>query len=38
MKIMRYGITSSPILVVDGQVKSGSKLLSVDEIIASLLG
>lgn len=37
MKIMSYGVTSTPALVVDGQVKSSGKLLSVDEIV-NLLG
>lgn len=36
MKIMTYGVTSTPALVVDGVVKSSGKLLSVDEIIALL--
>lgn len=34
MKIMEYGVTSTPALVVDGKVKSSGKLLSVDEIMA----
>lgn len=33
MKIMEYGVTSTPGLVVDGEVKSSGKLLSVDEIV-----
>ena len=33
MKIMSYGVTSTPALVVDGVVKSSGKLLSVDEIV-----
>lgn len=37
MKIMEYGVTSTPALVVDGKVLSSGKLLSVDEII-TLLG
>ena len=36
MKIMSYGVTSTPALVVDGQVKSSGKLLSIDEIISFL--
>ncbi|MDD2383579.1 MAG: thioredoxin family protein [Sulfurospirillaceae bacterium] len=36
MKIMSYGVTSTPALVIDGIVKSSGKLLSVDEIIALL--
>ena len=33
MKIMDYGVVSTPGLVVDGVVKSTGKLLSVDEIV-----
>ena len=33
MKIMEYGVMSTPALVVDGEVKSTGKLLSVDEIV-----
>lgn len=33
-KIMDYGVISTPGLVIDGEVKSTGKLLSVDEIIA----
>lgn len=36
MKIMEYGVTSTPALVVDGTVKSSGKLLSIDEISALL--
>lgn len=36
MKIMSYGVTSTPALVVDGVVKSSGKLLSVDEIVELL--
>jgi len=36
MKIMEYGVVSTPGLVVDGEVKSTGKLLSVDEIIEIL--
>ncbi len=32
-KIMDYGVISTPGLVVDGDVKSTGKLLSVDEIV-----
>ena len=33
-KIMEYGVMSTPGLVIDGEVKSTGKLLSVDEVIA----
>ena len=33
VKIMEYGVMSTPGLVVDGEVKSTGKLLSVDEIV-----
>ena len=33
VEIMNYGVMSTPALVVDGEVKSVGKLLSVDEII-----
>jgi len=33
MKIMEYGVTSTPALVVNGIVKCSGKLLSVDEIL-----
>jgi small redox-active disulfide protein 2 len=36
MKIMEYGVVSTPGLVVDGEVKSTGKLLSVEEIIEIL--
>jgi small redox-active disulfide protein 2 len=36
MQIMRYGVTSTPSLVIDGKVVSSGKLLSVDEIVALL--
>ena len=32
-KIMDYGVVSTPGLVIDGEVKSTGKLLSVDEIV-----
>lgn len=35
-KIMAYGVMSTPGLVVNGEVKSTGKLLSVDEIVAVL--
>jgi small redox-active disulfide protein 2 len=37
LKIMEYGVTSTPALVVDGTVVSSGKLLGVDEIV-TLLG
>lgn len=33
MKIMEYGVMSTPALVIDGKVVSTGKLLSVDEIV-----
>jgi len=36
MKIMEYGVVSTPGLVVDGEVKSTGKLLNVEEIIEIL--
>ena len=33
MKIMEYGVVSTPGLVVDGKVKSTGKLLNVDEVV-----
>ncbi len=33
-KIMDYGVMNTPALVIDKEVKSTGKLLSVDEIIA----
>ncbi|MEA3523004.1 MAG: thioredoxin family protein [Campylobacterota bacterium] len=35
-KIMAYGVMSTPGLVIDGEVKSTGKVLSVDEITAFL--
>lgn len=32
-RIMDYGVMSTPGLVIDGEVKSTGKLLSVDEIV-----
>ena len=36
MKIMDYGVTNTPGLVIDGKVKSTGKLLNVEEIIKLL--
>ena len=36
MKIIEYGVMSTPALVVDGEVKFSGKLLSVDEILEFL--
>ncbi|MDD3462577.1 MAG: thioredoxin family protein [Sulfurospirillaceae bacterium] len=36
VKIMNYGVMSTPAIVVDGVVKSSGKVLSVEEIIALL--
>ncbi len=36
MKIMEYGVVSTPALVVDGEVKSTGKLLNVDEVLKIL--
>ena len=33
-KIMDYGVMNTPALVIDGEVKSTGKLLSIDEVIA----
>lgn len=33
MQIMEYGVTSTPGLVVDGEVRSTGKLLSVEQIV-----
>jgi len=33
LKIMEYGVMSTPGLVIDGIVKSTGKLLTVDEVI-----
>lgn len=33
MKIMEYGVMSTPALVIDGKVLSTGKLLSVNEIV-----
>jgi len=34
IKIMEYGVMSTPALVIDGVVKSTGKVLSVDDVIA----
>lgn len=36
MKIMEYGVLSHRALVIDGEVKSSGRLLSVEEIVALL--
>ncbi|AZL53203.1 thioredoxin family protein [Aliarcobacter skirrowii] len=36
VEIMNYGVMSTPALVVDGEVKSVGKLLSVDDIVKIL--
>jgi len=36
MKIMEYGVMSTPGLVIDGKVVSSGKVLSVDEIVKLL--
>ncbi len=36
IEIMNYGVMSTPGLVVDGEVKSTGKLLSVEEIVQLL--
>ncbi len=33
MKIMEYSVVSTPALVIDGEVKSTGKLLSVTEVL-----
>ena len=38
VKIMNYGVMSTPALVVDGAVKSTGKILGVEEIVAFLKG
>ena len=38
MKIMEYQVVSTPGLVIDGNVVSTGKLLSVDEVIALMNG
>ena len=34
MKIMEYGVMSTPAIVIDGVVKSTGKVLSVDDVVA----
>ena len=34
MKIMEYGVMSTPAIVIDGIVKSTGKVLSVDDVVA----
>ena len=34
IKIMEYGVMSTPALVIDGVVKSTGKVLSVDDVVA----
>lgn len=36
MRIMEYGVTSTPALVIDGKVRSSGKVLNVAEIVALL--
>jgi len=36
IKIMEYGVMSTPALVIDGVVKSTGKVLSVDDLVALL--
>ncbi len=36
-RMMAYGVTCVPALIVDGKVKSAGRLLSVEEIAALLL-
>jgi hypothetical protein len=36
VSIMNYGVMSTPALVIDGEVKSTGKLLSVEEVITFL--
>lgn len=36
VEIMSYGVTSTPALVVDGEVKMSGRVPSVDEVIALL--
>ena len=32
-KIMEYGVVSTPSLVIDGEIKSTGKLLTVEEVV-----
>lgn len=36
VKIMNYGVMSTPAVVIDGQVKSSGKVLGVQEVLALL--
>ena len=36
VEIMNYGVMSTPALVVNGEVKSAGKLLSIDDILKIL--
>ncbi|MDX4062415.1 thioredoxin family protein [Aliarcobacter skirrowii] len=38
VEIMNYGVMSTPALVVNGEVKSAGKLLSVEDIVGFLKG
>ncbi|MFT7879749.1 MAG: thioredoxin family protein [Sulfurimonas sp.] len=38
MKIMAYQVITTPGLVIDGEVRSSGKLLSVDEVVALIEG
>ncbi|PNV84097.1 MAG: thioredoxin family protein [Sulfurimonas sp.] len=38
LKIMSYGVMSTPALVIDGVVKSSGKVLSVDEVVSFMNG
>ena len=38
MKIMEYGVVSTPALVIDGDVKSTGKLLTIEEVMELLKG
>lgn len=33
MKIMEYGVMSTPAIVIDGEVKAYGKVLSTDEVV-----
>lgn len=38
VEIMKYQVMSTPALVIDGEVKSTGKLLSIEEIVSLLKG